>query len=131
MTDIQTNNVTYQIVPVVDWSPLHCTAQRRRTTFFLIRLFDKTTGLEISRDVLGQEGLLRQWGHAKLDATPGEEFVEALTGHSLVPLDAAVLTAKQVLGQQPSRPQYVATWGTLECSTPKARSDSTEHCTLS
>jgi hypothetical protein len=102
----------FSVVRVANWTPLHCRGEKRRDFFFLVRIFDGTTGKEVSRAALDASGLIS----VMVNATDAELAEPASRDALRLPaVEALVGQVSSRYGLTVKTPQYVATFGSVPC----------------
>jgi hypothetical protein len=93
----------YNVIRVEDWSPARCAATGNHGDFYyLVIVRDSTTGADVAHATVSEVGLA---GNLAVPSAPELE---------ITPLETANRTfeARGIHGRDP---QYVTTWGSLEC----------------
>lgn len=99
----------YEMLQVANWTPLACGPKRKREAYFLLRVFDRRTGIEVSRAAINDDGLLSSLMHLPV----GE--VAATNPRRFSSLAEARGQAASVHGLKAEQAQYVTSFGTLKC----------------
>jgi hypothetical protein len=109
---VQNDTLGFRVERVENWTPTNCLAEHQKDFFFLLYVTDTASGDEVGRFVINQNGLASGWA-----VPPSEkDFRAAAFKAARAPrLAEAVARIKARFGIQGMRPQYVATYGTLEC----------------
>jgi hypothetical protein len=110
---IRNQTLTYQVMRMENWTQMRCGNQHKQDHYNVIRVFDAASGVEISRAVAEESGLLVTW--MNLPTTAPGPAVEPLARDLPTP-DAAMAQVNTEFGLQGADPEWVATWGTLPCS---------------
>ena len=102
---IEKKRVRFQMIRVVNWTPLSCGPRKTRAFYHILRAFDRSTGQELLRASVEDNGHVARVRHK-----PAQGDLP------LVPSLLEVGTSAQARsGLRPRNLQYVATWGTLRC----------------
>jgi hypothetical protein len=99
------STVTFKVVRVENWTGSRCGREQRSDFFYLVRVFDAASGVELSRATLNASGLLS----VRTNATSQYPFR---------PLPDPAATMQQVgaaYGIKGDSPQYIVSLGTLFC----------------
>lgn len=102
---IDSGRARFEVVRVVNWTPLRCGPKQQRPLYFVVRVFEPGTGTEVTRAALNDTGLLSRVRHRSVD----HDFPP------LADLQAATTKAQTQVRPTADSAQYVTTWGSLEC----------------
>lgn len=105
---IHSDHARYELTKVENWTPLRCGPERKRDFYFLLRVFDRESGIEVSRASLDDNGLLG----ALMHLPGGTEKVDS--PRRFLDLTLARRFAASA-GLSAEEPHYVTTYGTLRC----------------
>jgi hypothetical protein len=105
-------SIRVEVRRIETWSPLRCSRSAENPYYHLLRIFDSRTGVELSRTVLHWTGEL-----AMISNTSPEQRAEPVESQRkrLRPPEDVLLDIAAELHLTGKDPQYVTTWGTLEC----------------
>jgi hypothetical protein len=106
---IAEGNVRFEILRVENWTPHRCSPRGRRSFFYLVRVYETVSGLEITRASLHDDGLLFMLQHRPLEPELSQFPL------TFPDLKKGLQRGESVLGPNLSEPQYVATIGALRC----------------
>lgn len=102
---VDAGDARFVVVRVANWTPARCGAPFGQTDFhYLVRVFDKTRGEEITRASVAESGRVYQLIHRPEDPEQASFTMKELPK----------LTVPASL-QAPRNVQYVQTWGQLKC----------------
>lgn len=108
--EIVGQRVSYHVTRVENWTQMRCGWQHKQDFYYLVQVAEVASGTEITRAVLDSSGLFV--GATNLPV-PGP--VEP-TARRLLPAPAAAMEeVDRDLGVQGTEPEYVATFGTINC----------------
>lgn len=97
--------IRFEVLRVVNWTPLQCGAHKERAFYFVLRAYDRRTGEELLRASVEDNGHVARVRHKPADtALP-----------PIPPISAVVAAVENKLRTRGQDAQYVATWGTLQC----------------
>ncbi len=112
LAGIQNDRVSYKVMRIENWTQLRCGKRHKQDFYYLIRVLEVASGVEITRAVLDYSGLMVTM--MNMPATvPGP--VEPLS-RRLPPPATAMAQVDEELGLQGTDPEYVATFGTIYCN---------------
>jgi hypothetical protein len=109
--EIRNERVSFRVIRFENWTPRRCGWQHKQDFYYMVRAFDVAGGLEITRAVLDNTGLLATWMNMPA-SVPGQVEPSARL------LPSAATATQQInreLGIQGEDPQYVTTYGTIDC----------------
>jgi hypothetical protein len=108
----RTGSIRVEVLRVETWSPLRCALRGENPYSYLLRTFHSRTGVELSQTILDWTGELAQISNTSPEqrAEPIESQQKRLPSPEDVLRDFTATF--HLTGQDP---QYVTTWGTLEC----------------
>jgi hypothetical protein len=109
---IQDERISYQVMRLENWTQLRCGKQHKQDHYLLIRAFEVGSGVEITRAVADDSGLLVTMINMPANV-PGP--VDPLSRTLPSPAEAMALVDSE-LGLAGTDPEYVATSGTLYCN---------------
>lgn len=102
---VDSGNARFVVSRVANWSTTRCGARQRTDFYFLLRVFDKKSGEEVTRAAIADSGQVFQFMHRPEDRAQADFAMSELPK----------LRVPASLGQ-PSNAQYVETIGpTLRC----------------
>jgi hypothetical protein len=113
---LEKNRLAFRIIRVENWAPDRCRPDQQRDFLYVLYITDRSSGNEVARAFINQNGLLSGWTIA-----PEEEDANhvALYRASAAPrLEDALAQAYARFGIKGSRAQYVTTWGNPQCPLP-------------
>lgn len=110
--EIKAEKVSYRVMRFENWTPMRCGVHHRQEFYYLVQAFEVAGGLEITRAVLDNSGTLATW--VNMPASAAGPAVEPSARHLLAPT-AAMEQINRELGIQGVDPQYVTTYGTVDC----------------
>ncbi len=110
MADLKGGNITFQVVRVENWTVSKCSPQRKNDYYQLVRVFEPD-GTEVTRAVVNESGLATTWNHLPA-AVPGPVASQSRT---MPPAATAMAQLNSDLGLAGIDPEYVVTFGSLEC----------------
>lgn len=113
---VEKNTVSFRILRVENWGPDRCSPDHQRDYFFLLYVKDSSTGKELSRFVLNQNGLVSQWTMGPAEEEKGEAWAAEYRAAVAPPLAEALSQVRSRFGITGTRAQYVTTWGQPRCS---------------
>jgi hypothetical protein len=105
LNGILESTVNFTVQKAVDWTPVHCGKEQRNDFFYLVRIFDASSGAEISRVTLRANGL---WS-SKSNYFSGTPFI---------PLPDPAVAMQEVASTynlQGDSPQYIVSLGSIYC----------------
>jgi hypothetical protein len=106
---IRSGKVSYQVMRVENWTGMRCGWQHKRDFYHLVRAFG--SGIEITRALIADSGHLVTWMNLPASVPgPVEPSARVLT--------AATAAAEQInreFGIEGVDPEYVTTYGTIDC----------------
>jgi len=104
-----------EVTRVENWKPDRCSPERESMFYLLVRLFERSNGLELGRVAMFETGLLSMWIPAPPDASreSREEWSRQLSRP-----DEALTVARSQLRMSGRSAQWVATNGTGELYCP-------------
>jgi hypothetical protein len=105
--------VKFRVTRVENWTPLRCAADKPRQYYHLIQVTSAADGRELTRVVLDPSGLLFLISNASPE-TAGPPA--AARRQPWQDLPEAMAAAQSRFGLAGSAPQYVATFGSLDCN---------------
>jgi hypothetical protein len=101
---VDSGDTRFEVFRVTNWTPLLCGPQRQRPFYFVIRVIEASTGIEISRAALDDDGRLARVRHR-----PANRDLEPM------PSQDTARGALARIGVPAQDLQYVTAWGTLDC----------------
>lgn len=109
---IMNQTVTFQVLRVANWTSMRCGTEKRRDFYYLVRVFDVASGVELTRAVIDQSGLFFMFSNLPEDkrAEPAEAQLRRLPEPA-----EAMARASARFKIQGRSPQYVTTYGTIDC----------------
>ena len=109
---IMNSTVTYEVLRVENWTTMRCGSEKRRDFYYLVRVFDAASGVELTRAVIDHSGLFFMLSNLRADQRA--EPAAQQRGRLPKPEEAiAALNAR--LDIHGESPQYVATFGSIDC----------------
>ena len=110
--EIRNGSVSYQVTRIEDWSGMRCGVQHKRDFYYMVRAFEIESGLEITRALIADSGHLTTWMNLPASA-PGQGVEPSAR---LLPAAAtAIDQINREFGIQGMDPEYVTTYGTIDC----------------
>ena len=110
MGDLSSGKVTFQVLRVENWTVSRCHEDQKRDFYNLVRVFEPA-GTEVARAVINDSGLLTTWNNLPA-MVPG---AVASQSRALPPAATAMAQLNSEFGLDGVDPEYVATFGTLNC----------------
>jgi hypothetical protein len=109
---VDAGKARFLVARVANWTPTRCASRLSQNDFYyLIRIFDKTSGKEITRSTTSESGRVNKLVHRPENEEQAEFSMKEL----------AKLSVSKSL-PSPQKAQFVRTWG------PKLRCDSLDPC---
>jgi len=110
---IANERVSYQVTRVENWTQMRCGWQHKQDFYYLVQVFEVTTGEEITRAALDYSGLFVTSINMPA-SVPGP--VEPSARRPLPPPTIAMDEVNREFGLQGVDPEYVASFGTVDCN---------------
>lgn len=109
---IMNSTVTYEVLRVENWTTMRCGTEKRRDFYYLVRVFDVASGTELSRAVIDHSGLFFMLSNMRED----QRVEPADRQQARLPQpEEAFSQLRARLNVQGESPQYVATYGSIDC----------------
>lgn len=109
---IRGGKVSYQVMRVENWTGMRCGWNHKRDFYHLVRAFENEGGIEITRALIADSGHLVTWMNLPASVPgPVEPSARVLT--------AATVAAERInreFGIEGVDPEYVTTYGTIDCN---------------
>lgn len=102
---LDADRLRFEVFRVENWNPLRCGPRKERAFYHVVRVFDRTTGEELLRASIEDNGHVARVRHK-----PAEGSLPPILS-----LAEVVASIKGRFGLQPRNLQYVAAWGTIRC----------------
>lgn len=109
---IVNERVSYNVVRVENWTQMRCGWQHKQDFYYLVQVFEVASGVELTRATLDYTGLFVSAINMPA-SVPGP--VEALARRLLPSAATAMDEVNRDFGVQGVDPEYVATFGTIDC----------------
>jgi hypothetical protein len=110
VNDILSERVAYRVTRVENWTQMRCGWQHKQDFYYLVQVFEPGVSVEITRAVIDYSGLFVSSINVPV---PGP--VEPSARRLLPTPAAAVEEANKDFGIQGVDPEYVATFGSIDC----------------
>lgn len=108
---IRGGKVSYQVMRVENWTGMRCGWNHKRDFYHLVRAFEIGGGIEITRALVADSGHLVTWMNLPASVPgPVEPSARALTAAT-----AAAERINREFGIEGVDPEYVTTYGTIDC----------------
>jgi hypothetical protein len=108
---IRSGKVSYQVMRVENWTGMRCGWNHKRDFYHLVRAFETGGGIEITRALIADSGHLVTWMNLPASVPgPVEPSARALTAAT-----AAAERINREFGIEGVDPEYVTTYGTIDC----------------
>ena len=109
---LRKKSLRYDVLRIVNWSPTRCGKERRLDAYHLIRVLDGSSGREITRSVLEENGRL-----GVVSSTMDDERGDSRERQAsrLRPPEEEMRSVAARFKIRGDSPQYVTTFGTLRC----------------
>jgi hypothetical protein len=102
---LDAGKIRFEVFQVENWDLLRCGPRKERAFYHIVRAFDRTTGDELLRASVEDNGHVSRVRHRPLEAPL----------RPIASLAQVTASARSRFGLQPSNAQYVAAWGTVRC----------------
>ncbi len=109
--EIRSGKLSYHVMRVQNWTGMRCGRQHKRDFYYLVRAFEIEGGDEITRALIADSGHLVTWMNLPA-SVPGPVEPSA---RLLPPTTTAMDRINQEFGIQGTDPEYVTTYGTIDC----------------
>jgi hypothetical protein len=109
---IMNSTVTYEVLRVENWTTMRCGTEKRRDSYYLVRVFDAASGIELTRAVIDYSGLFFVLVNMREDQRAENP---ALQRGRLPPPADAMAQADARFNIQGELPEYVTTYGSIHC----------------
>jgi len=108
LDSIRSGEARFEILKVTNWTPLRCAEKRKREYYYLLRIYDPETKVEIARAAMNYDGLFEkmQFSNTRTESLPLRPMAE---------LQAAARDVSTLHAVTLGDAQYITTWGTLRC----------------
>ncbi len=107
---IVNDRVAYNVTRTENWTGMRCGFQHREDFYYIVQVLDAASGAEITRAVVGESGLF-----VSSSNMPVSNLVEPSAHRVLPSPPAAMEEVDGDLGVQGADPEYIATYGTINC----------------
>jgi hypothetical protein len=108
---IRSGKVSYQVMRIENWTGMRCGWNHKRDFYHLVRAFEGGGGIEITRALIADSGHLVTWMNLPASVPgPVEPSARVLTAAT-----AAAERINREFGIEGVDPEYVTTYGTIDC----------------
>lgn len=108
---VDSGRAEYEMRRIANWTPTRCKERERQGYYFLVQVRDSSTGTEITRFVVDEEGEVAGVLHRYMDPDPAND----------IPPIPGIATAFGIMDDTgtPAKirnVQYVTAWGSVDCT---------------
>src|ERR1700730_11599429 len=109
---IMNSTVSYEVLRVENWTTMRCGTEKRRDFYYLVRVLDVASGVELTRAVIDHSGLFFMLSNMREDQRA--EPPDQQRGRLPTPAEAVsrINARVNIRGESP---QYVPTYGSIDC----------------